>query len=112
MRSLVFHSSALFIIRAFPSDVKRSLGKSLRDLQKGCSLAMPVSRPMLILAQGAEELRIKNDNQIFRVFYYKKSNQGILIFHAFIKTSQKTSQLDIAIGRIRLKELLTHEKST
>jgi len=43
---------------------------------------------------------------IFRVFYHTVSLQGVLIFHAFAKKTQRTPPLEIELARKRLKELL------
>jgi len=54
---------------------------------------------------GAEELRVKGRDGIYRTFYYTKDARGILVFHAFVKKTQKTPPLEIELGRKRLKEL-------
>jgi hypothetical protein len=41
----------------------------------------------------------------FRVFDYTASSQGVLVFHAFVKKTQRTPPLEIELGRKRLKEL-------
>ena len=41
----------------------------------------------------------------FRVFYYTAPAQGVLVFHAFVRT-QRTPPLEIELARKRLKELL------
>ena len=80
------------------------------DLQQGHLLGMPLSKLMPNIALGVEELRIKDRSGIFRTFYYKKSKRGILIFHAFMKKTQKTPQHEIETGRRRLREMLDEEK--
>jgi phage-related protein len=44
------------------------------------------------VAPGVEELRIRDVGGIYRVFYYARTSAGILVFHAFVKKSQKTPQ--------------------
>jgi phage-related protein len=91
-------------IQTFPVEVKKHLGKALLDLQKGNSLTMPLSKSMSSVALGVEELRIRDDSGAFRIFYFKKSSKGILIFHAFVKKTQQTPQKEIETGRKRFKE--------
>jgi phage-related protein len=55
---------------------------------------------------GVEELRTKDASGIYRVFYFKKSAAGIVVFHAFTKKTQKTPQHEIELGQQRLKEML------
>jgi phage-related protein len=45
----------------------------------------------------------------YRVFYYTKLADSLLIFHAFAKKTQKTPQHEIALARKRLKEMLDEE---
>jgi phage-related protein len=40
------------------------------------------------------------------VFYYTASAAGILVFHAFAKKTQRTSDSEVELARKRLKELL------
>ena len=70
---------------------------------------MPKLRPIPSLAPGAAELRVKGKDGIYRAFYYTKDQRGILLFHAFVKKTQGTSSLDIALGQKRLRELLDEE---
>jgi phage-related protein len=67
---------------------------------------MPNSRPMPTVAAGVSELRVRGEDGIYWVFYYTAAPQGVLVFHAFIKKTQRTPLLEIELGRKRLKELL------
>jgi len=102
----LFHPKAREVIKTFPEEVRKELGKAILDLQKGHTLGMPLSRPMPSVALGVEELRMRDRAGIYRAFYFQKSSRGILIFHAFVKKTQKTSAQDINLGRKRLQELL------
>jgi phage-related protein len=93
------------VIKAFPEEVRKELGKAVFDLQKGHLLGMPLSRPMPSVAVGVDELRIRDRAGIYRTFYFTKSLQGILVFHAFVKKAQKTPLQEIELGRKRLKEM-------
>jgi len=109
VKAAIFHPAAREAIRSFPVEVRRELGKALYDLQRGEALSMPLARPMTAVAPGAAELRIRDRDGIYRVFYLMKSARGILIFHAFVKKSRATQQQEIELGRKRLKELLDEE---
>ena len=110
MKLAIFHPAARAAIRLFPEDVRRELGKAIFDLQRGESLAMPLSRPMPSVAPGVSELRIRDSAGIYRAFYYTQSSSGILVFHAFVKKTQATPHYEIDLAKKRLKELL-HEKA-
>ncbi len=67
---------------------------------------MPNSRPMPQVAAGASELRVRDTDGIYRVFYDTASTQGVLVFPAFVKKTQRTPPLEIELAGKRLKELL------
>lgn len=82
------------------------LGRGLYRLQAGEQIGMPNSRPMPGVAAGVSELRVKGEDGAYRVFYYTASARGVLVFHAFVKKSQRTLPLEIELARKRLKEIL------
>jgi len=106
VKSAVFHPKARDAIREFPEDVRRGLGTAIFDLQKGAKLSMPLSRTLASVATGVEELRVKDRSGIYRVFYYTRLVDSILIFHAFTKKTQKTPQHEIDLAQQRLKEMI------
>lgn len=108
MKEAFFHKKALETIRSFSKEVRKSVGKAIRNLQSGRHLSMPLSRPMPDVSLGVAELRVKDRGDQFRIFYYIKHWAGILVFHAFIKKSRETPKHEIEIGRKRLKGLI-HE---
>jgi phage-related protein len=110
VRQAVFHPKALEAIREFPEEIRKELGKAIRDLQHGHRLTMPLSRPMGSVGLGVEELRIKDRQGIYRAFYLVKYAGGVLVFHAFQKKTQKTPQPEIELGKKRLKEFRREEK--
>jgi phage-related protein len=109
VKRAVFHPKARDAIRGFPDDVRRELGKAIFDLQKGEKLTMPLSRPMPSVASGVEELRVRDRSGAYRVFYYTRLPDSILIFHAFGKKTQKTPPHEIALAQKRLKEMFDEE---
>ena len=62
------------------------------------------------VAVGVNELRMRDRSGIYRVFYYTKVADLVLIFHAFTKKTQKTPQHEMRLAQERLKEMLD-EKS-
>jgi phage-related protein len=106
VRPVIFHPKAREVIRRFPKDARTRLGKGLFRLKMGEQLQMPYSRPMAVVAAGVSELRVQDDDGIYRVFYYTTSTLGVLVFHAFVKKTQRTPPIEIELARKRLKELL------
>jgi phage-related protein len=106
VRAIIFHPKAADEIRRFPKEARARLGRGLFRLQLGETLGMPVARPMPTVAPGVSELRVKGEDGIFRVFYFTATTRGILVFHAFVKKTQRTPPLEVELAKKRLKELL------
>ena len=105
-KNVIIHKRARDIIRGFSKAVRTDIGELLFDLQRGENIGMPDARPMPTIAAGAYELRVKDSDGIYRVFYYVKSAEGILVVHAFAKKTQSTPQNEIETARKRLWEML------
>jgi phage-related protein len=106
MKPVDFHPRALEFIRGQSASIRRQVGEALRDLQKGVSLGMPLSRPMTTVARGVSELRVRGEGEKVRVFYYMRKADAIIVFHAFQKKSQKTPSREIHLACQRLQEVL------
>jgi phage-related protein len=106
VRSIILHPKAREAIRKFPKEARIRLGKGLFRLQMGEQIGMPNARPMPGVAAGVSELRVKGEDGSYRAFYYVASAQGVLVFHAFVKKTQRTPPLEFGLARKRLKELL------
>ena len=106
MWPISLHPKARDGIRRFPKKVRARLGRELFRPQLGEQLGMPNSRPMPGVAAGVSEIRIKAEDGSFRAFYYTASSRRVLVFHAFVKKTQRTPPLEIDLARKRLKELL------
>ena len=86
MKLASFHPKALDVIKEFPKDVRRELGKVIFDLQKGVKLTMPTSRAMSSVAAGVSELRLR-----------------VSVIKDAINTSSVAHE--VALAQERLKEL-------
>lgn len=106
LQPAIFHPKALLAIRSFPKAARRGLGEAILDLQQGQRLGMPLSRPMHAIEPGVQELRIRDEHGIYRAFYILRFGQGVIVFHAFEKKTQKTSARDIQLGKKRFAEVL------
>ena len=106
MKIARFHPKVKAILREFPDEIKRELGKAIFDLQKGIKLTMPLSKTMSSISVGVEELRVRDRSSTYRLFYLARLKNEVLVFHAFQKKTQKTPQSEILLGQKRLKEML------
>ena len=112
MKEIVWDFSARKTVRSFPVEVKREIGALLLTLQRGIILGMPQSRKIPALHRSAFELRIKDANGIYRVFYALLDREKILVPHAFTKKTQKTPQKEIETAKHRLRRMLHENQST
>jgi phage-related protein len=105
VKSVRFHPKALEFIREQSPALRQCIGEAIRDLQKGMTLGMPLSKPMPSVASGVYELRLKDKGSAVRIFYFVKLDDAILVFHGFQKKTQKTPQHEIVVAWKRLKEV-------
>ena len=61
---------------------------------------------MPVVNRGVHELRVKDGSGQYRVFYYTKKADAILVFHFFKKKTQETPSQEIETAKGRLKEML------
>lgn len=106
MKPAKFHPSVRSILKDFPEDIRREVGKAIFELQNGTKLTMPLSRPMPEIGSNVHEIRVKDRSGAYRVFYITVSTDGVYVFHAFKKTTQATPKKEIQLGQKRLQEIL------
>jgi phage-related protein len=109
VKPIDFHPRVLEFIRVQAVPIRRQIGEALRDLQKGISPGMPLSRPMSVIAPGVRELRVRDETTTVRVFYATAKTEAIVVFHAFQKKSQQTPVREIELARRRLREVLNEK---
>lgn len=102
-KPVAFVGDAKERLRDFPQDAKRAAGYQLDRIQAG---GVPDDyRPMPSVGQGVLEIRIREDNGVFRIFYVANRPEAVYVLHCFQKKTQKTSKKDIDLGRQRYKDL-------
>ncbi len=106
MKAVDFHPVALKVIREFPAHVRKVIGQAILELQKGEKLFMPLSRPVKSVGHGVEEIRSKDSSGTYRIFYLARMQDRIIVFHAFMKKTQKTPKQEIKTAKNRLREVL------
>jgi phage-related protein len=79
------------VLSAFPSEVKSTLGFSLRRLQNG-ELPRCGVRPMASVGKGVWELKTDDARTWYRVLYLSQIHGVICVLHAFEKDSTKTDR--------------------
>ena len=104
LKKLVFRGDSLAAVRLFSLSARKVAGRQLELVQMGRD---PVDwKPMTTVGAGAREIRLRNDNGIYRVIYVTKFAERIFVLHCFQKKTQKTSKADIDLASRGYKELL------
>jgi phage-related protein len=102
-KSVEFRGDSLVALRRFPEPARRRAGQQLDLLQRGRD---PDDwKPMNEVGAGVRELRIRDEQGIFRVIYVAKFADAIFVLHCFQKKTRKTSKADLDLALRRYKEL-------
>ncbi|MDZ7290510.1 MAG: type II toxin-antitoxin system RelE/ParE family toxin [candidate division KSB1 bacterium] len=86
----------------FSQSARIEAGFLLRKLQQGEKLSMPHSRPMPSIGLRCHELRISDEEKIWRIIY-RIDSDAIVIAEVFDKKSNKTPKWVIEACKQRLK---------
>ncbi|MGK5083412.1 type II toxin-antitoxin system RelE/ParE family toxin [Bdellovibrionota bacterium FG-1] len=105
MKPIRFHKKVEKELEGIDVFTRADIMELLALIAKGESLGMPASRPMPSIAQGAHELRVKNAAGQYRIFYFVKFRDAVLVFHAFKKKTRETPKIEIQTGQRRLGEM-------
>jgi phage-related protein len=106
MKAIRVHKAVSRAMKDLDISTRNALLDLLALLAKGMSLGMPVSRHMPSVAHGVHELRIKDRSGQYRVFYFTKHTDAVLVFHMFKKKTEATPKEEISLGKKRLKEMI------
>ena len=61
-------------------------------------------KPMPAVVQGVKGLRIWVSEGTYRVLYYARERDAVVVIHAFEKKTQVTTKRDIDLGRKRFSK--------
>jgi phage-related protein len=87
----------------FSSAARREAGFLLRRLQQGELLSLPLVRPMPSIGPRCYELRIRDENQNWRIVY-RIDVDCIVVVDIFRKTTRQTPSSVLARCKRRLRE--------
>lgn len=103
-KPIEFRGSSLKDLRDFPKAIREDCGYQLHKVQTG---EQPDNfKPMAIIGKGVEEIRVKDEDGIFRVMYTAKFDEAVYVLHAFQKKTEQTSSRDIELAKTRFKQLV------
>lgn len=86
----------------FSKNARIEAGVLIRRLQEGDKLSLPHSRPMPSIGVRCHELRITDEDKIWRIIH-RVDLDLVLIAEVFSKKTNKTPKEAIAICKQRLK---------
>lgn len=96
-------ANTLETVRAFSAEIRIAIGSELRLLQNG---EKPLNaRPMKTVGKGVWEIKARDADGQYRLFYLIRRGNGIYVLHAFQKTTRRTPKREIDLARQRLKEI-------
>lgn len=108
MKTITFLCDSLDRLRDFPDDVRQDTGYQLDKIQRG---RQPDDfKPMPIIGQGVEELRIRDETGAYRVIYYARLPDAVYVLHAFQKKTQTTAKRDLDLAAKRFNDLMRAKK--
>lgn len=87
----------------FSREARIEAGVLLRRLQAGELLGMPHSRPMPDIGKRCHELRIRDENQQWRIVY-RLDKDAIVIVEVFSKFTPTTPKSVINLCKLRLQK--------
>ena len=103
-KDMKFRGRSLDDLRAFPGSARQEAGYQLDKVQNG---QLPTDwKPMPTIGQGVQEIRIRDDGDIFRVIYVARFADAVYVLHCFQKKTPKTSKPDLYLATKRFKELI------
>ena len=87
----------------FSPSARVEAGTLLRRLQRGESLGLPQSRPMVAIGKRCHELRIVDDNATWRIMYHIAAD-AIVILDVFSKKTRATPTQVVETSKRRLAQ--------
>jgi phage-related protein len=87
----------------FSLEARIEAGVLLRRLQEGETLSLPHSRPMPDIGARCHELRIRDADKNWRIFY-RIDSDAVVIAEVYPKTTERTPARIIAACRRRLAQ--------
>ncbi|MGK7957018.1 MAG: type II toxin-antitoxin system RelE/ParE family toxin [Crocosphaera sp.] len=105
IKSIIWMGDSLKQVKSFPSEVRREIGSSLFDVQKGDK--PDKAKPFKGVGSGVFEIVTRFDGDTYRTIYAVQIGSYIYILHAFQKKSPKgikTAQKDINLIKQRYQQ--------
>lgn len=107
-KAVSFEGTSLKDIRGFPPGAREDCGYQLYKVQLG---EQPDDfKPMPSVGPGVEEVRVRDEDGIYRVIYTARFLEAVYVLHAFEKKTRQTAKHDIELARERFTRVLSMRK--
>lgn len=103
MKPVVWLGSSREDLKGFPETAQDSLGFELYRVQ--CGLDPRDWKPMTSVGPGVREIRVRDENGIFRMIYLATQPDGVYVLHCFQKKTQRTTRSDLDLAMKRFKSI-------
>lgn len=110
MKRNSMRGSSLEDLLAFPITVRKAVGYQLHKIQYG--IEPDDWKPFSEIGAGVNEIRIRDNNGIYRVMYVAKFEEVLYVLHSFQKQTQQTSQHDKNIARTRYNRVVQQRRNS
>ena len=91
------------LIERLPSKLQARVLRSIDLLaEHGIGLKAPLAEK--VTGEPFWELRIQQERNIVRIFYFAATGRRMVLLHGFVKKSQRTPRREIEIARKRYEE--------
>jgi len=97
-------------IMKFPLSARKESGFQLGRIQNG--LEPHDWKPFDDIGPGVKEIRVKDIDGIFCVFYVAKFQEAVYVLHCFQKKTQATSKHDKDLASARYMAVIRQRKET
>lgn len=103
LKRITFLGLSLDDLRRFPENARRRAGYQLDRVQHG--LDPDDWKPISSVGPGSREIRVRDKDGTFRVFYVTTIGETVYVLPAFEKKTQKTSKADLDLAKQRYAEI-------
>jgi phage-related protein len=103
MKPVKFLGTSRADLLSFPQGVRSQVGQALYLVQEG---GEPEDfKPMTTVGAGVYEIRVRDQEGVFRVIYVAKFKEAVYVLHAFQKKTQQTALSDLALAGKRYRSI-------
>jgi phage-related protein len=95
------------VVRGFPKGARLKVGQELTRVQLGADPKHGKAMPEV--GRGAQEIRVSDNKEAFRVIYVASIGTRIIVLHAFHKKSKQgiaTPRSEVELARRRYRMLM------